>query len=34
VTIQNNANVVIDADNGVTIHKDFEVKVGSTIEIK
>lgn len=34
VTIQNNANVIIDADNGVTIHKDFEVKVGSTIEIK
>jgi len=34
VTIQNNANVVIDADNGVTIQKDFEVKVGSILEIK
>lgn len=34
VTIQNNANVVIDADNGVTIHKDFEVQVGSKLEIR
>lgn len=34
VTIRNNANVVIDGDNGVTIQKDFEVKIGSTLELK
>lgn len=34
VTIQNNSDVIIDAEGGVTIEKDFEVKVGSTLEIK
>jgi len=34
VTIQNNADVIIDAENEVIIEKDFEVKVGSTLEIK
>jgi hypothetical protein len=34
VTIQNNANVIIDAETNLTIQKDFEVKVGSTLEIK
>lgn len=34
VTIQNNSDVIIDATNNVTIEKNFEVKVGSTFEIK
>jgi len=34
VIIQNNADVIIDAENEVIIEKDFEVKVGSTLEIK
>lgn len=34
VTIQNNADVIIEATNNVIIEKNFEVKVGSTLEIK
>lgn len=34
VTIQNNAHVIIDASNNVFIEKNFEVKGGSTLEIK
>lgn len=34
VTIQNNSDVIIDAENSVKIEKDFEVKLGSTLEIK
>jgi lysyl endopeptidase len=34
VTIQNNSVVIIDATNNVIIEKNFEVKVGSTLEIK
>jgi hypothetical protein len=34
VTIQNNSNVLMVAINNVTIEKNFEVKVGSTFEIK
>ena len=34
VTIQNNADVIIEASNNVTVEKNFEVKVGSTLEIK
>ncbi|GAB1454138.1 hypothetical protein MASR2M47_41940 [Draconibacterium sp.] len=34
VTIQNNSDVIIDATNNVIIEKNFEVKVGLTLEIK
>lgn len=34
VTIENNANVEIDAGNGITIEKNFEVKVGSTFKME
>ena len=34
VTIQNNSDVIIDATNNVTIEKNFEVRSGSTLEIK
>lgn len=34
VTIQNNSVVVLDALEDVIIHKNFEVKIGSTLEIK
>jgi len=33
-TIQNNANVIFDAEESTTINGPFEVKVGSTLEIK
>jgi hypothetical protein len=33
-TIQNNANVIFDAEESTTINGTFEVKVGSTLEIK
>ncbi|MBN1971090.1 MAG: caspase family protein [Candidatus Delongbacteria bacterium] len=34
VTIENNANVTIEAEGNVIIHKNFEAKVGTTLEIK
>lgn len=34
VTIENNANVIIDAENEVLIHTDFLVSLGSTLEIR
>lgn len=34
VTIQNNSNVVLDAAEDVIINGEFEVKLGSTLEIK
>jgi len=34
VTIQNNSNVVIYATNSIIIENDFEVQVGSTLEVK
>lgn len=34
VTIQNNSKLVLDATNSTTIVKDFEVKLGSQLEIK
>ena len=33
-TVQNNANVIIEAENGVTIESNFEVKLGAQLEIK
>jgi hypothetical protein len=33
-TIQNNSNVILDADKTTTINGPFEVKIGSTLEIK
>jgi hypothetical protein len=33
-TIQNNANVIFDADESTTINGPFEVKIGSTLEVK
>ena len=33
-TIQNGANVIIDAENGVTIESNFEVELGAQFEIK
>jgi hypothetical protein len=33
-TIQNNSNVILDADKTTTINGSFEVKIGSTLEIK
>jgi hypothetical protein len=34
VTIQNNSNVVLDAPEDVIINGEFEIKLGSTLEIK
>ena len=33
-TIQNNANVILDANASTTINGTFEVKIGSTLEVK
>ena len=33
-TIQNNANVVIDAEKEVTIESNFEVELGATLNIE
>lgn len=33
-TIQNNANVIFDAEEYTTIHGNFEVKIGSALEVK
>lgn len=34
VNIENNANVIIDAEHKVIIEKDFETQLGTTLEIK